>query len=167
MLTDRLDYAIGVDSHRDQHALAVLAISGILEQEAAVSADANGYAEALSLAERYAPGRRVWAVEGSGSYAAGLTRFLAAHGETVLEVERPKRTGRAGRLKTDPLDALRAARLVLGGQQLAEPRTGAERESLRALLTTREGTVAARALGSARISVYPAGLSGLVVRLAA
>ena len=144
MLTDQLDYAIGVDGHRDQHALAIVAASGSIAQEASVSADADGYQRAFSLAQRQAPGRRLWAIEGSGCYAAGLTRYLLARGEQVLEVERPRRTGRGGRLKTDPLDALRAARLLLAGEQLAEPRASGERESLRALLTTREGTVAAR-----------------------
>lgn len=144
MLTDRLDYVVGVDSHADQHAFAVVAATGMLSGEARLAADEQGYRQALALAEQQAPGRRLWAVEGSGSYAAGLTRFLQAHGERVLEVERPKRTGSRGRIKSDPLDALRAARLVLAGERLAEPRSGGQRESLRALVSTREGTVAAR-----------------------
>jgi transposase len=144
MLADQLDYVIGVDSHANQHTVAVVAGSGVLEDQYTVVADAAGYRQALRAAERLAPGRRLWAVEGTGSYAAGLTRFLLERGERVLEVERPRRCGSRGRLKSDPLDALRAARAVLAGERLAGPRRGAQRESLRALLTTREGTVQAR-----------------------
>jgi transposase len=147
MLTDQLDYVLGVDSHRDRHALAVVAGSGLLVAEKELAADAAGYRQALELAERQAPGRRVWAVEGTGCYGAGLARFLLARGERVLEVERPARTGSRDRLKSDPLDALRAARLVLTGQPLAKPREGEQREELRALLTTREGAVDVRRAG--------------------
>jgi transposase len=152
MLADQLDYVVGVDSHRDRHAFAVLAASGELVDEQELGADQAGYRQALALAERAAPGRRVWAIEGTGSYAAGLTRFLAGRGERVLEVERPKRAGSRSRLKTDRLDAIRAARLLLAGERLATPRSGGRRESLRALLTTREGTVQAKraALGQLR-----------------
>src|SRR5262249_14962255 len=109
MLTDRLDYVIGVDSHRDQHAFAVVTASGALSGQALLAAAERGYRQALALAERTAPGRRLWAIEGTGSYAAGLTGFLIARGERVLEVERPKRSGSRSRMKSDPLDALRAA----------------------------------------------------------
>jgi transposase len=147
MLTDQLDYVLGVDSHVDHHALGVLAASGELVAEDELAADPAGYRQALALAERQAPGRRLWAIEGTGCYGAGLARFLVAHGERVLEVERPARTGSRGRLKSDPLDALRAARLVLAGQPLAQPRAGEQREELRALLTTRAGAVAVRRAG--------------------
>jgi len=144
MLADQLDYVIGVDSHRDRHAFAIVTAFGAIELEQELAADPAGYRQALALAKRQAPGRRVWAIEGTGSYGAGLTRFLAAQGEQVLEVERPRRTGSRGRLKTDRLDALRAARTLLSGEQLARPRAGLERASLRALLSTREGAVAAK-----------------------
>jgi transposase len=138
MLAEELDYVIGVDSHADQHQLAIVSSEGVLAWEGAVAADRGGYRRAFELAEQEAPGRRVWAVEGTGCYAAGLTRFLQA------ELERPPRQGRAGRLKSDPLDALRAARAVLAGERLGEPRSGARRESLRALVASREGAVLAR-----------------------
>ena len=67
----------------------------------------------LRLAEQHAPGRRAFAVEGTGSFGAGLTRFLTGHGERVLEVGRLRRERRSGG-KTDALDAVRAARSVLG-----------------------------------------------------
>jgi len=83
-------------------------------------------------------------VEGSGAYGKGLARFLQRAGETVFELERPRRRGAGGRLKSDPLDALRAARALLAGEQLARPRAGGEREALRCLLRSRESAVEAR-----------------------
>jgi len=87
MLADELDYVIGVDPHRDTHALAVVDVrSGGVVFEATAVADGEGYASVLRLADQHAPGRRVFAVEGSGSFGAGLTRFLVGHEERVLEV---------------------------------------------------------------------------------
>ncbi len=103
----------------------------------------RGYRQALRLARRQAPGRRAWALEGTGSYGAGLARFLHARGEQVLEVERPRRQGRRGRLKSDALDAERAARSLLSGQTGALPRLDPETQALRALLVAREGAVVA------------------------
>jgi transposase len=65
----------------------------------------------------------------------------------VREVERPRRAGRQGRLKSDALDALAAARSLLAGAQEAEPRAGGRREALRVLLVTREGAIAVRRAG--------------------
>jgi hypothetical protein len=64
MVADQLDYVVGVDPHRDQHALGVVEVrSGVVVFEAFVTADSRGYTEALRLAETHAPGRRVFAVE--------------------------------------------------------------------------------------------------------
>ena len=81
MLADELDYVLGVDSHRDRHAVCVLRASGEIVAEQELPADGAGYGRALALAKRKAPGRRLWAIEGTGSYGAGLARFLAGRGE--------------------------------------------------------------------------------------
>ncbi len=147
MLADELDYVVGVDPHRDAHALAVVyAATGGVSFGAEVSASERGYAQALRLAEREAPGRRAWAIEGTGSYGAGLARFLAAHGERVLEVGRTKRERRS-HPKTDALDAQQAARSVLGEAKHAAPRAAGEREALRALMVARAGALAAKKAG--------------------
>src|SRR6266511_1039139 len=87
MLADQLDYVVGVDPHRDSHALAVVqVVSGAVLFEAAVTASSDGYANALKLVDQHAPGRRAFAVEGTASFGAGLTRFLTGRGEQVLEV---------------------------------------------------------------------------------
>jgi transposase len=48
------------------------------------------------------------------------------------------------RAKSDPLDAIEAAREALGQPRHAAPRAAGEREALRVLVTTREGAVLAR-----------------------
>jgi integrase-like protein len=68
------------------------------------------------MVDRYAK-----STEGTGGYGAGLTRLLHVHQETVVELDRPKRAARRHGAKSDPLDAVRAAREVLGRDQLAQP----------------------------------------------
>ena len=147
MLADQLDYVIGVDPHRDVHALAIVDVrTGGVVLETSVAASSSGYERALELAQRQAPGRRAFAIEGTGSFGAGLTRHLSGEGERVLEVGRLRRERRSGG-KTDALDAVRAARSVLAQTQPAEPRAGGEREALRALMAAREGAVNAKRAG--------------------
>jgi transposase len=151
MLADQLDYVVGVDPHRDLHALAVVQVlTGAVVFEATIAASSEGYAEALRLVDAHAPGRRAFAVEGSGSFGAGLTRVLTAHGEQVLEVGRLRRERRTGG-KTDALDAVRAARCVLGQERPATPRAGGERQALQALVAAREGAVSAKCAGLAQL----------------
>ena len=145
MLEGQVDAVIGVDTHRDRHAAAVLdpngGVRGILE----VSSDRSGYARLLRLADELAPGRRIWALEGTGCYGAGLTRFLVERGEWVVEIDRPTRPrGRHG-AKSDPLDAIRAGREALARDHLTSPRQRGHREALRVLHTTRAGIVQAGA----------------------
>lgn len=148
MLTESADYLIGVDTHANCHSFCLVeARSGQILLECELPATRAGYRQVLQLARRHGCGERLWAVEGTGSYGAGLTRFLAAQGECVGEVERPSRRGREGRLKSDAIDAQRAARSALSGGVLAHPRAGAEREALRVLLCVREQEVAVRRAG--------------------
>ena len=147
MLADELDFIVGVDPHRDSHAIGVVEVrSGVVVFETRVTADSGGYAEALRVAERHAPGRRAFAIEGTGSYGAGLARFLADHGEQVFEVGRLRRQRRSGG-KTDALDAVRAARSVFEQKRPATPRSSGEREALRALMAARDGAVNAKRAG--------------------
>ncbi len=155
MLADQLDYVVGVDPHRDSHALAVVhVVSGAVVFEASIAASSEGYAHALSLVDEHAAGRRAFAVEGTGSFGAGLTRFLGIHGERVLEVGRLRRERRSGG-KTDALDAIRAARSVLAQQRPATPRAGGEREALRALMVAREGAVERKTGGTLSAAESP------------
>jgi hypothetical protein len=76
MLADLVELVIGVDTHKDTHTAAVVqAVSGAVVDQATVPATPAGYRQLLRLADRQ-DGRRVWAVEGTGGYGAGLTRLL-------------------------------------------------------------------------------------------
>src|SRR5207248_4950273 len=153
MLADELDYVLGVDTHRDEHVLAVVtAPAGAVIAGTTAAANVRGYRQLLRVAACHAPGRRAWAIEGTGSYGAGLARYLSARGEVVLEVSRTPRTERRLRGKDDALDAARTARAALASDKLALPRAGERREALRLLLVARRSAVDVRreALGQLR-----------------
>ena len=84
-------------------------------------------------------------VEGTGSYGAGLARYLACCGVEVAEVIRPNRQARRRRGKSDAADAVAAAVAALSGEASGMPksRDGAT-ESIRALRVARAGAVKAR-----------------------
>jgi transposase len=98
----------------------------------------------FDFARAQVPGRRCWAVEGAGSYGAGLAAFLQAHGERVVEVGRPKRPPRRSGAKSDALDAVRAAREALSHDHPLAPRRRGDREALRVLLATRHSACGAK-----------------------
>jgi transposase len=144
MLAEQVDGVIGVDTHRDTlAAAAVTRLGGVLAQ-ITTSADAAGYRRLLDFAHLQLPGRRCWAVEGTGSFGAGLAGFLLQQGEWVVEVGRPKRPASRSGAKSDALDAVRAAREALSQDRLATPRRRGQREALRVLLTTRRCATLAR-----------------------
>jgi transposase len=148
MLADELDYVLGVDTHRDEHVLAVLtAPTCAIVAGGAVETTAGGYQKAVRFADRYAPARRAWAIEGTGSYGAGLARYLTRRGETVLELSRTPRTERRLHGKDDPLDAARTARAALASDTVTLPRTGERREALRLLLIARRSALDVRREG--------------------
>jgi transposase len=143
VLAELVSHVVGVDTHTDTHTGAVLnARTGGVEGTETVPADRRGYEALVEFADVHsAPDERAWAIEGTGSYGAGLTAFLKARGELVIEVDRPPRPAQRNGAKSDPLDAVRAARDALGKQKWAEPRARGEREAMRVLYTTRDGAV--------------------------
>lgn len=145
MLTGAVEFVIGVDTHRDSHTAAVVAAAtGGVVEHLTVATDAFGYRRLKTFADRHAEGVRVWAVEGTGSYGAGLTTFLLERGEWVVEIDRPARPARRDGAKSDDLDAVRAAREALSREHLAAPRARGDREALRVLMAARQGAVIAR-----------------------
>jgi transposase len=145
MLADEVDYVVGVDTHRDQHVLAVVGAStgGVVAQRS-VRSNAHGYAEAMRFAGDHAPSARIWAVEGAGHYGAGFARYLSSRGETVHEAGRTARGERRLQGKDDLLDAIRVARSALASTARALPRSGERQEALRLLLLARRSAVDVR-----------------------
>ena len=143
MLAELVEVVIGVDTHSQTHTAAVLdARTGAVLAGATVTADPDGYAELVALAEAHS-GLRAWAMEGTGGYGAGLARHLADADELVVELDRPKRPTRRAGAKSDPIDAERAARDALARSRLAQPKTGPERAALQMRLTARRAAVEA------------------------
>jgi transposase len=133
--------AIGVDTHRDEHVAVALDGFGRELGSLTVVAAAAGYAGLWEWASEL--GEPLFAVEGTGSYGAGLAAFLAAAGGEVFECERPRRRDRR-QGKSDLIDAKAAAKRLLTGERLPRPRGGGVRDDLRLLLIQRQGAVAAR-----------------------
>jgi transposase len=79
--------------------------------ETTIDANSDGYAQAVQLVDEHARGRRAFAIEGTGAFGAGLTRFLAGRRERVVEVSRLRRERRSGG-KTDALDRHPGAVLI-------------------------------------------------------
>lgn len=142
-LSEIVDVVIGVDTHVATHSAAVLdARTGGVLAEITVAADPDGYEALVTLANEHS-GLRAWAIEGTGSYGAGLTRHLATTEELVIELDRPERAKRRNGAKSDPLDAIRAAREALSRTKLGTPRASGERQALSVLLAARRSAVEA------------------------
>ena len=140
MLSEIVDAVIGVDTHRDTHALAMLSPYGATIAETVIDSDDDGLTSVLTWISEHAPGPRVVVgVEGTRSYGTGLVRVLQAAGVTVVEVARPQRVNRRGIGKSDPIDARLGASIVLAmdADALPVPRADGPREALRILLAAR------------------------------
>ena len=145
MLADLVEFVVGVDTHKDRHMAALVAANGGQLDALEVAATATGYRELLNWVEEWTGAPRAWAIEGTASYGAGLSSYLQERSEWVIEVDCPTRPARRkGGAKSDPLDAVRAAREALSKDVFASPRQRGLREALRVLQTTREGAMNAR-----------------------
>ena len=141
MLADLVDHVIGIDCHKDNNTAAITDRLGALQGTMTARTNSTGYRAHLEWVRQCAPGRRVWAVEGAGCFGAGLTEHLLENDEWVVEVDRPKRSARKAGVKSDEVDAFRAARDALAAKRLAEPRKRGDLEAIRVLKTTRKQAV--------------------------
>jgi transposase len=135
---------IGVDTHKDEHVAVAIDQLGARLSEYRVATTTKGYADlerwSCSLGEV-----RAFGVEGTGAYGAGLARFLTSRGRTVVKVNRPDRSTRRRKGKSDPTDAEMAARAVLANVADSTPKSGVgEVEMIRMLRNTRISALKAR-----------------------
>lgn len=134
----------GIDTHADTHTVAALDELGRLLGQATFPACTAGYEQLLTWLKGHGQVIAV-GIEGTGSYGAGLARHLHAHGITLIEVDRPDRRARRKHGKSDPADAVAAARAVLSGTATGTPKTrDGVVESIRALRVARKGALKAR-----------------------
>ena len=135
----------GVDTGRDFHVAAVIDGVGRVVGSEPFGADSSGYGRLVAWMQAKGQLVRV-GVEGTGSYGAGLARFLAEAGIEVVEVNRPNRQLRRHKGgKSDSVDAEAAARAAASGEATAVPKSGVGPvECLRMLLVVRRSAVKAR-----------------------
>ena len=134
----------GVDTHGEVHVCAALdEVGGLLGTES-FDATPDGYSALLSWLAGFGRAGKV-GVEGTGSYGAGLARFLARAGVEVIEVDRHNRQDRRRQGKSDPIDAVQAARAALSGRAhgQAKSRDGAV-EAIRVLVVAKRSARQAR-----------------------
>jgi transposase len=134
----------GVDTHAEVHVASMADQAGRVLGTREFPATAAGYAAALAWMRGHGELVKV-GVEGTGSYGAGLARYLAAQGIEVAEVIRPNRQARRRRGKSDAADAVAAALAALNGEASGQPKSGdGTVESIRALQVARRGAIKAR-----------------------
>lgn len=135
---------LGVDTHLDLHVAVLINKIGQVVCTAEFETNKQGYNKLLKWC--YSFGQLLKAgIEGTGTYGAGLTRFMLCNNITVYEVNRPNRARRRLRGKSDPTDAENAARAVLANEAKAIPKTqNGSVEAMRFLLIARRSAVKAR-----------------------
>lgn len=153
---------VGVDTHAEQHVAAALDQRGRRLGSCVIPATPAGYATLLAWASAYGAIERV-GLEGSGSYGAGLARWLQSRGVGVIEVDRPDRRARRRQGKSDTVDAEAAARAVQAGTAAGQPKAGDGRvEAMRTLRIARRSAIKARTQAAnqlhALVVTAPAGL---------
>ena len=134
----------GVDTHADTHVAAALDPVGGLLGVREFPATAAGYAGLLGWLGGFGTVTLI-GIEGTGSYGAGLARYVTAAGIRVVEAVRSDRQDRRRHGKSDPLDAVSAARAAQSGRARGAPkgRDGAV-ESIRALMVARRSAAGER-----------------------
>jgi transposase len=134
----------GVDTHKDLHVAAVINGLGQLVGVASFPTTTRGYRQLLAWMRSHGA-LEVVGVEGTGSWGAGLARYLIASAVDVIEVNRPNRQRRRRNGKSDPADAEAAARAVLSGEATATPKSAnGTIECIRMLRIARRSAIQSR-----------------------
>ncbi|TCO33004.1 transposase [Kribbella steppae] len=116
------EVVLGVDTHKDTHVAAVVTVLGGVIECKAFPTTTAGYRSLLAWARGLGLVHRA-GVECTGSYGAGLTRYLLGEGVEVVEVNQPDKATRRRRGKTDTIDAQAAAQAVISGRATATAKT--------------------------------------------
>lgn len=141
---NRSEIILGVDTHLDVHVGVVIDTAGRVMGTLSVGTNNDGYRQLLCWAQEFGMLRRA-GIEGTGSYGAALTHMLQTSGITVIEINRPDRSRRRGRGKSDATDAESAARSVLAGDAKSIPKAhNGLAEALRTLNLVRRSAVKAK-----------------------
>lgn len=138
------EVVLGVDTHLDLHVAVLISAVGRVIGTHSVATTAAGYDELIRWARSFGKFTRA-GVEGTGAYGAALAKRLRECNIQVLEVNRPNRSVRRLRGKSDPTDAESAARAVLAGEATAIPKAqSGVVEAMRAICMARRSAVKAK-----------------------
>ena len=134
----------GVDTHLDKHIAVLIDGFGKYLGNLSIETNTTGYQQLFKWAQSFGKLRRA-GIEGTGTYGAGLARFISKQKVQVFEINRPDRSMPRFRGKSDPTDAESAARTVLSGNVCAIPKlhSGAA-EAMRIVSVARRSAVKAR-----------------------
>ena len=94
----------GVDAHKDLHVAAVVDEQDRILGTRSFPTTRQGYRQMLAWMLSFGELQRI-GIESTGSYGAGLLRFMQQAKVTVLEVTTPDKQDRRRRGKNDDLDA--------------------------------------------------------------
>src|ERR1700689_3584935 len=134
----------GLDTHKDLHVAAAVDEQDRVLGTRSFATTRQGYRQMLAWMRAFGDLQRI-GIESTGSYGAGLLRFMQQAGITVLEVTTPDKQDRRRRGKNDDLDAQNAAHAAFAGQRTVTPRSrDGMIESLRVLMACRKAAVSAR-----------------------
>lgn len=141
---ETVEVVAGVDTHADTHHAAVIDTNGRRLGDAEFPTTLAGYAALFAFLGAFGTIVRV-GIEGTGSYGAGLARYLRVSGLEIVEVIRPNRQIRRMRGKSDPIDAYAAATTALTEHGHPIPKTGEGNvEAIRYVQTVRRSAIKAR-----------------------
>jgi transposase len=134
----------GVDTHKDLHVAAVVdGLDRVLASQS-FATTRHGYKQMLAWMRTFGSLQRV-GIEATGTYGAGVLRYMQKAGAEVLEVTAPDKHDRRKRGKNDDLDAQNAAHAAFAGKRTVTPKSrDGMIESLRVLKACRKSAVAAR-----------------------
>ncbi|OUE05372.1 IS110 family transposase [Clavibacter michiganensis] len=133
------DHVVGVDTHARTHTYAIVATkTGEILGTRAFPVTTAAIDRAISWVRGVAGGTVLFAMEGTGSYGASLSRALQRDGIVFCEVRPPRKSSRV-RGKTDEIDAIAAATSAMGIEldALTRPKADGLRNALRVTLDAR------------------------------
>src|SRR5688572_30602539 len=106
----------GVDTHKDLHVAAVVDERDQVLGTQCFATTRQGYRLMLAWMRSFGQVQRI-GIESTGTYGAGLLRFMQQAGIEILEVTAPDRHDRRRRGKSDDLDAQNAAHAAFAGKR--------------------------------------------------
>jgi transposase len=134
----------GVDTHKDLHVASVVNERDQVLGTQCFATTRQGYRQMLAWMRSFGQVQRI-GIESTGTYGAGLLRFMQQAGIEILEVTAPDKQDRRKRGKSDDLDAQNAAHAAFAGKRTVTPKSrDGMIESLRVLRACRKTAVTAR-----------------------